>query len=162
MMTMANEILPRLWLGNIKASADTDFLQQHHINAVFNCTKDLPFASLPTRKYRLAVDDNLEDVEIRNMELWAPEAVLLAIDEYNKGGRILVHCFAGAQRSAAVVAMMLIVLKNIHADEAIAFVKSRRSVAFFPGVNFRRAIHAFDSYYHNTVLPHILAEKKNA
>ena len=108
------------------------------------------------------MDDNLEDDEIRNMELWAPEVVMLALQEYGSSGRLLVHCAAGMQRSAAVVAMMLIVLKNIHADEAMAFVQQQRSVAFRPSANFKRAIYAFDKYYHSTVLPSVLAEKKNA
>jgi dual specificity phosphatase 12 len=158
----ANEVLPRLWLGNIRAASDTNFLNQHHISAVFNCTKDLPFAPGAQRKYRLPVDDNLEDEEIRNMELWAPEVVMLALQEYGRGGRLLVHCAAGMQRSAAVVAMMLIVLKNIHADEAMAFVQQQRTVAFRPSANFKRAIYAFDKYYHGTILPAVLAEKKNA
>ena len=162
MFSAADEVIPRLWLGNIRAASDTDFLKQHHISAVFNCTKDLPFAPGSQRKYRLPVDDNLQDEEIRNMELWAPEVVLLAIDEYGRGGRLLVHCAAGMQRSAAIVAMMLIVLKNIHADEAMDFVKQQRAVAFRPRANFERAIRAFDHYYHNSVLPVVLAEKKNA
>jgi predicted protein tyrosine phosphatase len=162
-MQNAHEIIPRLWLGNAKASMDPDFLQRHHINVIFNCTKDFPFSMLPSieRKYRLPVDDNLEDEEIRNMELWAPETVMHIVQEYGRGSRILVHCAAGMQRSAAAVAMTLIVLKGWHADEAMKYVKSIRRIAFMPSANFRRAIEAFDQYYFNQLLPKILEDKKN-
>ena len=39
----ADEILPGLWLGNLEASQDTAFLKEKRIDAVFNCTKNLPF-----------------------------------------------------------------------------------------------------------------------
>ncbi len=162
-MQNAHEILPRLWLGNARAAMDPDFLQRAHINVVFNCTKDLPFSMLPSieRKYRLPVDDNLRDEEIRNMELWAPETVLLIVQEHQRGSRILVHCAAGMQRSAAATAMTLMVLRQIHADEAIKYVKSIRPIAFTPAVNFREAIDGFDRYYFDSILPKILDEKKN-
>lgn len=162
-MTPQNLILPRLWLGNMHAAMDDNFLRENNINVVFNCTKDLPFSMIPEvqRRYRLPVDDNLEDAEIRNMELWAPEAVLKLVEEYHGGSRILVHCAAGMQRSAALVAMSLMVMQGLHADEAMAQVKQKRPVAFFPSANFKRAIHGFDNYFYNVILPHILNAKKN-
>lgn len=162
-MTPQNLILPRLWLGNVQAATDDNFLRENNINVVFNCTKDLPFSMIPEvqRRYRLPVDDNLEDAEIRNMELWAPEAVIKVVEEYHVGSRILIHCAAGMQRSAALVAMSLMVMQGIHADEAMAQVKQKRPVAFFPAANFKRAIHGFDNYFYNVILPHILNAKKN-
>jgi len=64
----ANEIIPRLWLGNAKASMNEDFIRQKNITVVFNCTKNLPFSPMIPIKYRIPVDDNLEEQEIRNME----------------------------------------------------------------------------------------------
>ncbi len=161
-MENAHEIQPRLWLGNLKAALDDEFLAQHHINVVFNCTKDLPYSMYSgiERKYRLPIDDNLQDDEIRNMELWAPETVMLIAQEYARGSRILVHCAAGMQRSAAAVAMTLMVLKGWHAEEAMKYVKGIRRVAFFPSANFRKAIEAFDGYYFNQLLPQIMENKK--
>ena len=106
----ATLIIPRLWLGNRVAAADADFLQKNNITVVFNCTIDLPFQQNVLRKYRLPVDDNLQATEIANMEQWAPEAVYKVLAEYNSGRNILIHCYAGMQRSAALMAMTLIVL----------------------------------------------------
>lgn len=153
----AHEIIPHIWLGNIKAALDEDFLRQNNITIVFNCTKDLPFnmSSAVLRRYRLPVTDNLEPSEIRNMELWAPETLKMLLQEYHAKNNILVHCAAGMQRSAAVVAMLLMVLKNVHTDEAIAMVQEKRSIAFRMSANFKPAIQGFDAYYFNTIQPYL-------
>jgi protein-tyrosine phosphatase len=56
---------------------------------------------------------------------------------------VLVHCFAGMQRSCAVVACYLIKYYNITPLDAINFIKKKRNVAFFGGVNFMRTLEMF-------------------
>lgn len=140
----ANEVLPRLWLGDKHAAADEEWLKKHHVAVVFNCTKTLPFAESVQRMYRVPVDDNLEASEIANMGAWAAETQVKLYREWKAGRTVLVHCHAGMQRSAAVVAMFLITLFGMSAEEAMAFVKSKRPVAFFPVANFERAIRHWD------------------
>ena len=150
----ANEILPGLWLGNANASQDLEFLQEKGIGAVFNCTKNLPFAHSVKRKYRLPVDDNLQDEEIRNMELMSFEVVYKVIYEYRQGP-ILVHCAAGMQRSAAVVAMFLIATKGMKTEEVISYIRERRPIAFRPGPNFLKAIQGFEQTFDRDIRPNI-------
>lgn len=151
----ANEILPRLWLGNAKASMDPEFIRTHRITVVFNCTKDRPFSPLIPIKYRIPVDDNLQEEEIRNMELWSAEIAYQILREYQQGRVILVHCAAGMQRSAAAIAIFLIAYLQQHTSEAIPFIKARRPIAFHPSANFERAILSFDRRYHGEILPQI-------
>jgi dual specificity phosphatase 12 len=141
----AHEILPGLWLGNLAASQDVDWLREKGIDTVFNATKNIPFAPTVKHAYRIPVDDNLEPVEIANMRRWAPEAVVKILREYKSGNPLLVHCHAGMQRSAALVAMMVIINKDYDAEKAMKFVRDRRAVAFFPVANFKDAIHGFES-----------------
>jgi protein tyrosine/serine phosphatase len=140
----AHEIVPRLWLGNKFAAADEDWLKEHNVTVVFNCTKTLPFAESIHRMFRVPVDDNLEAEEITNLAKWAAETQVKLVREYKAGRTILVHCHAGMQRSAAVVAMFLIAIYGMTADQAMAYIKSKRSVAFFPAANFERAIRYWD------------------
>ena len=155
----ADEIIPRLWLGNVRASQDEDFMRRENIDVIFNCTKDLPFLNeerrSTTKQYRVPVDDNLEEEEIRNMELWSPEIAHKLLTQYNNGHTILVHCYAGMQRSAACVAMLLIALKHMTAQEAMKYIKERRPVAFQPRANFGRAIHSFERDFFGRILPSI-------
>jgi protein-tyrosine phosphatase len=140
----ANIIIPRLWLGNKNAAADATFLQDNNIRAVFNCTKTLPFEESVLHKYRVPVDDNLEPQEIKNMQDWAPEAVLRVVQEYKHGNSILIHCHAGMQRSAALMAMTLIALTRQPADSVMSYIRSKRPIAFFPAANFDRSIRGFE------------------
>jgi dual specificity phosphatase 12 len=141
----AHEIVPRLWLGNKDAAADTEWLKSHGITVVFNCTKTLPFASnIELRKYRVPVDDNLEPVEIQHMYEWAAETEAKLVREYKAGRTILVHCHAGMQRSAAVVAMFLMSMFGMTADEAMSYIRAKRQIAFFPSANFEQALRRWE------------------
>lgn len=151
----AHEILPRLWLGNIKAATDEDFIRKHHITTVFNCTKNLPFSPSIPIKYRIPVDDNLKEEEIRNMELWSAEIAYKILAEYLDGKTVLVHCAAGKQRSAASVAFMLIVHLKMRGRDAMDFIHERRPITFLPRANFERAIDYFDRKFHGEILPAI-------
>jgi len=147
-----DEILPGLWLGSIKAATNPDWLTNHRINVVFNCTKDIPYHPIVSRTYRIPVDDNLQAQEIRNLELWSFEIVYKVLEEYKRGEPILIHCAAGMQRSAATMAFVLIVLKNMTPEDAIKFIQSKRSIAFRPTANFKDAIDGFYKSYKNTTM----------
>lgn len=150
--TNAHEIVPRLWLGNAQAARDEQWLNAQGISVIFNCTKDIPFTHLPVKKYRLPVDDNLREEEIRNMTLWSSETVYKILQEYYSGNTILVHCAAGMQRSACAVAMTLTVLMYPRKhNEIMSFIQSIRPVAFTPSANFIRSIQEFERYYHDDI-----------
>jgi hypothetical protein len=150
----ADIVIPRLWIGNFAASQDILFLKTNQITAIFNCTKDLPFKmESGATMYRLPVDDNLETAEIRNMSLWSYEAVQKVMIEYKKGSHILIHCAAGMQRSAALVAMFLITYYRTHFMEAAIHLKKRRPIAFLPSANFGPAIREFDESFHRDIMP---------
>jgi rhodanese-related sulfurtransferase len=151
----ADEIIPRMWLGNVRASQDEDFIRRENIDVIFNCTKDLPFLYDIPKQYRVPVDDNLQEEEIRNIELWSPEIAHKLLTMYNKGHTILVHCYAGMQRSAACVAILLIALKHMKAEDAMNYIRSRRPVAFQPRANFGRAIAFFERDFFTRILPSI-------
>jgi dual specificity phosphatase 12 len=151
----ANEIIPRLWLGNVKASKDEAFIREKNIQVVFNCTKNLEFSPIIPIKYRIPVDDNLEEEEIRNMELWSGEIAFKMMSEYMEGKTILVHCMAGMQRSAASVAFFLISFLKLRALDAMKLIKEKRPIAFYPRANFGRSIDYFDRKFHGEILPEV-------
>lgn len=148
----ADMIIPNLWLGNAKAAQDENFLKNTGVEVVFNCTKDLPFHPSIRRRYRIPVDDNLQPVEIRNMELWSYEIVMKMLNEYREGRTIFVHCHAGMQRSPAAIAFFLIATKQLTADQAIQFIKQRRPIAFFPTANFGQSINGFERSYYKLLM----------
>jgi len=147
----ADEIVPGMWLGNLRAAIDSNWLGERGIKCVFNCTKDIPFVPHIAKKFRVPIDDNLQAEEIRNLELWSYEVVFKMTREYKTGEPMLVHCAAGMQRSAACVAMFLIANKNMRPDQAIEYIKERRPIAFTPGANFRSSIEGFYAAYQKDI-----------
>ena len=59
---------------------------------------------------------------------------------------VLVHCFAGMQRSCALVACYLIKYYDFTPKIAIDFIKSKRPIAFFGKVNFMDTINKIYGY----------------
>ena len=129
-------IIPRIYLGNYVIAADEKWLKENNITVVFNCTKHLPFAKCIGRKYRVPVDDSLQEEDLKKMGIWSFEIIYKLLQEYKNGANILIHCHAGMQRSAAVVAMFLMFLTKKPLNEVIPFIQSKRPIAFTPMANF--------------------------
>lgn len=155
----ADEVIPGIYLGSRYAALSGDWLRQHKIQATFNCTKDIPFDTAVRRQFRVPVDDSLQEPDIRNLEHWSYELVYIIAAEHRKakevGGSILIHCAAGMQRSAASVAMYLIATKGMTTDQAVAFIRSKRSIAFKPSINFEQSIRGFEAAFNREVRPEL-------
>lgn len=128
-----------LFVGNAKGAEEhCDFF-----DFVVNCTKNLPFYSDRTnqRKVRLPVDDVPEEA----FELYSmlrDSHIFEHIDEaISHKEKVLIHCQAGAQRSAAVAASFLVARRGFSPEEAIRELRTRRPASFFFGiVNFKKTI----------------------
>lgn len=129
----AKEIVPHLWIGSEYDASDPAFLKKHDIRLVVNCSKDLPFASKTIRGYRVPVDDDEADADV--MARYIPVAVLLMNDVLRYDQNVLVHCFAGMNRSATVAAGYLMFSKGMTASEAQRYIKARKPECFSP-MNF--------------------------
>jgi dual specificity MAP kinase phosphatase len=140
----ATEIIPGVWISGWKPATDPEWLAAHNIRAVFNCTKDIPFHPSVKNQYRIPVDDNLQPAEIRNMELWAPEIALKITREYRAKSPILIHCYAGMQRSTTACAFFMLVETRKPLIEVMRHIKKQRPVAFEPGPNFIDALRGFE------------------
>lgn len=128
------EIVPHLYLSNYTDAkgVPNDFF-------VINCTKNLPMVRSKSGT-RLAVNDDLRKESIDIMTQHLPLMVKYIDDHVRKGHNVLVHCAAGQQRSAAVVAAYLMKTKGFSVDQAVEFVKSKKPDAFLTGVNFRESL----------------------
>lgn len=163
-MADAHEIIPRLWLGNKRAAANMEWLQMNNINVVMNCSKDIPFADdtevVRRRIYRIPIDDSLRDTDINYLTTASEEVALTLLREYKSGSRILVHCAAGMQRSAAAVAIFLMTLNRWSAKKAVDHIRSIRPIAFRPGINFLASIQEYERRLFTEILPALGASKR--
>jgi protein-tyrosine phosphatase len=143
----ANQILPRLWLGNKTAALDSKWLRDKKITTVFNCTKDIPFGNGPLHQYRVPIDDSLRQEDIQKLTDWSPEIMYKLMAEYKQGATILVHCWAGVQRSAAVVAMFLMTLHHQPMSVVVPFMRHCRPIVFTPAMNFMQSIQTWEKTF---------------
>lgn len=140
--TNFHQIYPGLWIGDAIASADINFLRRHRIACIINCTGSLPFAQLPSIrfKYRVPVKDNLEADQIYLMYTLLDKTSKLIYNHLKLGHPILVHCHAGRQRSVCVIIAFLMKCADMTKDEALELLQTKREVAGTPQLNFNRAL----------------------
>ncbi len=141
----AKQILPNLWIGSEGDSRNTSFFVRHDIRLVVNASKNIPFRT-PTadvRTYRVPVDDHPSENQLMLSHF---PVVVLAIDEvltYGQG--VLVHCRAGMQRSAAVVAAYVMWKRGWTANRALEFINRKKNETFWPVPTFEPALRAWET-----------------
>jgi len=130
-----NKISTYLYLGNIDSLKD-----QEKFYLIVNCTKHIPIATKCKETIRISVDDH--PTECNNMMTYIKSThVLERIHHCRMNEKpVLIHCHAGMQRSAAVLACYLVHFYKMTPDEAIRFIKHKRPIAFYPQANFMKAI----------------------
>ena len=140
----ANEIYPGLWLGDIVAGSDIEFLKKNNIKYVFNCTRTMPFCKTNGSwklkgKFRVPVLDDLSKEQIYKMYLQLDKCAKL-IAKLIPRHSILVHCHAGRQRSLAIVTAFLMKYGHLSKNNAIKLIRTKRCVVGLPYVNFDKAL----------------------
>lgn len=112
---------------------------------IINCSIDIPFysESLEQLKIRIPVDDSPEYALYLYSFLKTNKTLDLIDNYYKSNKKVLIHCMAGAQRSAAVAACYLVAKHNFKPEDAIAYIKSKRPIAFLGHVNFKETIDMF-------------------
>lgn len=139
-----NEIIKNLWLGDHFSSVDTQFLLNNNIQSVFNCTKNLPFTTLPIEKYRIPIDDDRTNFSSDKIKKYS-SGFFKTIDEHlEQNNGVLIHCHAGYQRSATFLALYLMKKYNVDFNKVSKIIKNERFFAFFPIPNYSKILKTND------------------
>lgn len=140
------EILPNLWLGNIKIAQTLTFFIDHKIKCVINCSKDLPFYNEKCINVRVSVHDNLEKKEINRLYDYFDTCSDFIHKHLTNNEPILVHCYAGKQRSASIILAYLMKYAKISLYDGVNLIQSKRFQAFTPGINFLSSLEKYENY----------------
>lgn len=139
------EILPNLWLSSYKYALDEKFIKDKKIKVILNCTKNIKFINLPNiKKIRISVNDSLKHEDIVSLYNYLPSTVDLIEKHMNNMEPMIIHCYAGQQRSATVIAAFLIKNTNLTYLESIIFIQSKKKNAFKPGINFSNSLKKYE------------------
>lgn len=137
------EIIPNLWLGDEKSLCDKKFIDRVGIKFIINCSKDLAENGFGIDNIRINVDDRPSVSHMEDNEIMS-DALDSTVEYIHKnlmmGKGVLVHCKAGRQRSACVVAAYLMKYGEIDIDKAVYYVRTKRPIAFDPKINFLPAL----------------------
>ncbi|KAF5333474.1 hypothetical protein D9611_002541 [Ephemerocybe angulata] len=115
----------RLFLGNILAARSTRSLTERRITHILSvCNDEIP-AEVPESgltHMRIPV----EDVDYADLLIHLPGACRWIDQALRGGGVVLVHCYQGLSRSAAVIAAYVMWSRRVNATQALEFVRSAR------------------------------------
>jgi hypothetical protein len=163
-------------LGDSNCALDPKFISDNGIEVIINCTPNVAFLTDQCSEADLLVHHKLENLRLPVYDSQLEKDFLLMqhyftfilpylFDKYTKENKtILIHCFAGKQRSAILVAALLKLLLDANypmelqiedANESLSqseqlqiisdFIRSKRPQAFTFGyrTNFRKTYERF-------------------
>lgn len=144
-------ICPNLYLGNLNAIKNTNILDENNIEAIVNCTKDIPFHIYFKDKsmFRLNIEDNKEFENLEKFKSKIIDATLFIDDQINQGKNVIVHCFWGLMRSPTVIASYLIYRYKMDVEGAIEFVKDKKNFSFHNLYNFKEILYFVKEHFDN-------------
>ena len=138
----ASTILPFLVMGNEREAQNPDFIKQHGITHVLNLTL-LP--SIPeVAALATCLQIPLTDTTDQDISACLDDAIAFIDAARDSGGRVLVHCFAGVSRTAAItIAYFLFAFEHMTLDDAYKAVRAKRPV-ISPNLNFMGQLQRFE------------------
>lgn len=141
-----NEIIPNLWLGNVKSAYDRNFLQSYKIKNIITIMDDFD----KNYKYNdityLVIPIKDEQSCTKNMINIFDVTTKFIYNSLSNNEPILVHCKKGHHRSAAIVVAFLIKYLKIDYLAALRYINYLRPCAVRR--NTCMANHLFKYYLH--------------
>eukprot|EP01136_Pigoraptor_vietnamica_P013966 Opistho-1_new@55567 len=127
------EVLPFLYLGTEKNSADASTLDALGISMILNVAKECPYHFDEGRfEYKKCA---LEDSSTEDIRRIFDDAFDYIDEARRTNRRVLVHCLGGVSRSVAIVIGYLMSRYSMTLDDAYGYVRERRPV-IAPNLNF--------------------------
>lgn len=120
----ANLIIDNLWLGALSSAVNREKLHENNIDtiisAIYGSCASYPFDFDYERASLMDTENEDIIAEFYKLLPNIHRKILL-------GKAVLVHCIHGKSRSASIVAAYLIYYKKMSTDDALSFIKSKRT-----------------------------------
>ena len=137
----ATQVLPHMYLGNMRDASDASVLHGLGVSYVLNVTAKPPSYTMdPGIQYKqLVASDN----GLQNLRQFFDEAFAFIDEAKNNRSGVLIHCQAGISRSPTIAVAYLMKRYPMAMAEAYKFVKTRRSI-ISPNLNFMGQLWEFE------------------
>ena len=133
-----DEIIDNLWLGNYTSAEDIKDLKKKGIKKILTLM-DQTGPKYKEEEGFIHKKYEIRDFEDQNIIQYFGECLKFMQGEE----KILVHCMAGASRSATIVIAFLMWNKKMKYMDALQFVKAKRFIVF-PNYGFREQLKMFE------------------
>ena len=123
-----SQILNNLWLGNREDALNYNIIKKLNITVVLNATEQLD--NFHHDKGNITyLKINIKDKESTNLTPYFPQTTKFIADAIDNNENVLVHCVAGASRSASFVICYLMSHNGMRLSllDAFSWCKARRS-----------------------------------
>ncbi len=140
MSNKIDKIINNLYIGNYDAALDQNIIESYNIHTIINCTKKSNRTNLNVEYLQIPIDDPPYDNDINYVNTNFLFIVDFITNKINSGKNVLVHCVMGSQRSAAIVAIYLMIRYKSNHSHAIQYIKSRRPICFFGKINYMESL----------------------
>ncbi|KAF9416959.1 hypothetical protein BGZ94_010073 [Podila epigama] len=125
-MREMQEVHPGLFLSGSIPSESLEYLQEKGITHIIQVT-DINTPRFPGDfVYKLIC---VPDMAETNLIKHFPDTFKFISEAIAKGGKVLVHCQAGASRSVTIVCAFLMKTRGLSVDEALKSVQALRPIA---------------------------------
>ena len=139
MLNKLDEIIDNLWLGNYSSSIDIPNLKNKGIKKILSVMEHFegrPEYDIKDFKHKCL---DIEDMSRQNIIQYFGECL-----NFIKGEeKILIHCKAGASRSATIVIAYLMWIKKWKFEQALKYVQEKRPIVG-PNEGFLKQLEMFE------------------
>lgn len=115
-------VMPHLYLGSAKNSADLNQLRNYGITYILNVTANVPNAFVDVEGFHY-LQIPISDHWSQNLSSWFPQAIQFIDSAVAAGSGVLVHCLAGISRSVTVTVAYLMARHAMSLNQAYDHVK---------------------------------------
>ena len=130
-----NNIINHLFIGAFEDAYDVKQIKDNNIKYIINVAEECNHKEFMTNitYYKFDIIEYFQNVSEKNphdLNHANLEKVFALLDKYiNSGENVLIHCAHGMSRSVSFVIYYLIKKYNINTKDALAYIKSKRSIA---------------------------------
>jgi len=139
------ELIPGLWVGNIKNASDYNLFKKNSIKCIVNCENDLKFLLNSDQQYESNVINS--STNIKKTVKYLNEVSEFIYKNLQNCSNILVYCNSGLQFSPTIVLAFIIRYAKVDKIVGINYMLSKNDKIFKDIILLNKALEIYNNIY---------------